>query len=71
MSPAHTLGTALFSAESFHLGMENIHLGWKTNGAIPSALWKALTAPQGTHFMPQQLCLPRNGKYVFGLVNVA
>lgn len=56
MSLAHTLGTAPLSAD--YLGMENIHLGWKTNGPIPSAMWKALAAPQGTYIMPQQPLSP-------------
>lgn len=58
MSPAHTLETAPLSQESLHLGMENIHLGQKTNGALPSPLWKALAAPQDTHIMPQQPLFP-------------
>lgn len=58
MSPAQTLGTAPLSAESLYLGMENIHLEWKTSSAIPSPVWKALAAPQGTNIMPQEAFVP-------------
>lgn len=45
----HTLGVAPLSAKFLHLWQ-----GWKTDGPIPSGLWKASAAPKGSHIKPQQ-----------------